>query len=149
MDADFLNELAEACEPIFVRQLEWTVTKATKTKPKSPKPSKHGYTPDFEEWFSHYLHKVGKLDAFKAWPRAKMQVMVEQEFGDEEEAIAFLTDAIKEYARSDKARECPYNPATFLNGRHWDDDRSAWNRPAESEKPKKLPAKLNFGDLDE
>lgn len=147
MDADFLAELTEACEPIFVRQVEWTVTKATKAK-KPPKPSKHGYTLDFEEWYACYPHKVGKLDAFKAWPRALMQVMVEQELGDEEEAIAFLTDAIKEYAASDKARECPYNPATFLNGRHWDDDRSAWNRPAE-EKPKKLPAKLNFGDLDE
>lgn len=148
MDADFLEQLAEACEPIYVRQLDVPMTKPKKAaKPK--RPSKHGYSLEFEEWYEHYPNKVGKLDAFKAWPRAVFQVKVEQELGDEEEAIAFLTDAIKEYAASDRARECPYNPATFLNGRHWDDDRSAWNRPAASEKPKKLPAKLNFGDLDE
>jgi hypothetical protein len=148
MDADFLNELAEACEPIFVRQLEWTVTKATKTK-KPPKPSKHGYTPEFEEWYSAYPLKVGKLDAFKAWPRALMQVQVEQEI-EEEEALVVLIAAVREYAACDVVRDgFAWHPATFLNGRHWDDDRSAWNRPAESEKPKKLPAKLNFGDLDE
>lgn len=146
MDADFLEQLTEACEPIFVRQLDVPMTKPKKAA-RPIKPSKHGYTLAFEEWFACYPNKVGKLDAFKAWPRALMQVQVEQEFDDEEEAIAYLTAAVQEYAVSDRARECPYNPATFLNGRHWDDDRSAWNR-AVAEKPKKQPKQLKLGEID-
>ena len=122
MDADFLAELQEACEPIFVRQVEWTVTKP---KPASP------YSKAFSEWYAAYPLHTGKASANRAYMVAGQRIKVERGC-DGPAARDILLEAAQAYAKSDvgQSEYCPH-PTTWLRAGQWDDDRSAWNRPAE------------------
>lgn len=123
MDADFLAELTEACEPIFVRQVEWEPVGERTTKPRKL------YSKCFEDWYAAYPKKCGKEKANAAYIRAGKRIVIEKEC-DKPTAVALLLAAAKEYAASPKGKgniAHIHNPTTWLNGGHWDDDRSVWN----------------------
>jgi hypothetical protein len=68
---------------------------------------------EFEQWYSHYPRKVGKVDARKAWLKIERGVSLET--------------LIAETIRWDNSQEwrdlqfVPY-PATFLRRRMWEDE---------------------------
>jgi hypothetical protein len=86
----------------------------------------------FEEWWKLYPKRSGKEAARRAYASAvkKLRTATLEAAGMEtEEAIAVLLDGVREYATSPKANgEFCWNPATWLNGGHWADDRKVWNR---------------------
>ena len=75
---------------------------------------------DFESFWDHYPKKVAKQSALKAWDKATASVNPQQ-----------IICAAREYAESDVGngpKQYIANPATWLNGGCWDDDRSGWRR---------------------
>jgi len=61
--------------------------------------------------------KTQKKRAFAAFKKAKRRI-----------DLSTLMAAVEEYARSNKGRgEYCQQPATWLNGECWDDDKSSWN----------------------
>lgn len=79
---------------------------------------KHGYTPQFEEWYKAYPRKVGKGAAFKAFLKAIKEI-----------PFAALYEHTKQFAQSQlgNGEYCPH-PSTWLNGRRWEDDHAEWDR---------------------
>lgn len=82
--------------------------------------NRNSYPPEFEIFWRVYPsgRKEKKGDALKAWQSAV-------KIADPEKIIA----AAREYAASPKGRgKYTKMPATWLNGRCWDDDREAWQQ---------------------
>lgn len=81
---------------------------------------KHGYSPEFEEFWAAYpaVRKTAKAKAWEAWLKAIRTAQP-----------ADLVAAAREYAASPVGSgEFSKQPATWLNGGCWDDDRESWNR---------------------
>jgi hypothetical protein len=79
-------------------------------------PTGDGYSEAFERWWMHYPKKVQKQAAYRAWKKATKRA-----------SKATLEAAAAEYGRSPRGMgEYCLNPATWLNGGSWDDDRGIW-----------------------
>jgi hypothetical protein len=90
--------------------------------PSSPAPSSPAPLPpaatEVDMLYAAYPLKVGKQDAYKAISKALKA-----------ESFDVLMEAVKAYARSPQAKsQFGWHPATWFNGAHWNDDRSAWRR---------------------
>jgi len=98
----------------------------------SGKAERNEYSEDFETFWSVFpkQRRTKKGDAYRRW---KMCVKTVE--------ASTLIAAASEYAGSDQGRsEYAVMPSVWLNGRMWEDDRSAWERKrkeqAEESKPK-------------
>ena len=101
-------------------------------KPRKPSP----YSPEFEEFWQTYpaYRRTAKGTAWKAWQKATKDT-----------TPAELIDKAEEYAESPKGKgEFSVMPATWLNGRCWEDDPTAWGLP-----PKKQIRVLMAKDAEE
>lgn len=82
---------------------------------------------EFDEWYEHYPRKKGKGQAMKAYRAARKIASAET-----------LLTAVKAQAPgliAKGAEYCPY-PATWLNGRRWEDeDEPAGKRPSDHPRP--------------
>lgn len=93
-------------------------------KRKKPGTSNDGYTSEFEEFWIACPRKVGKGNAWKAWPKAKKQAVSSPKKIEDESPAEFLTRRMRDYAASvaDKDLQFVRHPATWLNGGNWDDE---------------------------
>jgi hypothetical protein len=83
------------------------------SKKTPPTPSKGVSDRAFDEFWDRWPKKVAKLDAQKAWAKIKPGPM-------EVRAILERADLLARITPPDRIRFIP-NPATFLNGRRWED----------------------------
>jgi len=92
-----------------------------------PKPKAPGGTSDFETWWKIYPKKSGKEAARKAYESAVKRIRASGQ--EPKQAHQTLLDAVSRYAVSPKAKgEYCWNPATWLNQGHWEDDPAVWQR---------------------
>ena len=96
--------------------------------PAKPKIRKSGYSDAFERFWDMFpgVRKTKKKDAYKSWKRA-LADDVDPEY---------IIQAATEFADSPEGmgRFCP-GPLPWLNGRRWEDDRSAWLNGGDSDDP--------------
>lgn len=101
----------------------------------APPASKGAYSPDFEQWWLIYPKKASKGAAAKAFPNAVKRIGIERQL-TKLEAFQWLLKITKEFADSPKVKTFPadklLHPATWLNGAAWDDDRTLWQSPYQS-----------------
>lgn len=84
-------------------------------------------TADFERWYAVYPKRVGPDAAAKAFTAAMSRI--ESRHPDKESALEWLIRVTGDFATSPKGRgEFCWNPATFLNQGHFDDDQTQWQR---------------------
>jgi hypothetical protein len=82
---------------------------------------------DFETWWKVYPKKSGKDAACRAYAAAIKRIRASGQ--EPKQAHQTLFEAVTRYAASPKASgDYCWNPATWLNGGHWDDDPSVWNQ---------------------
>lgn len=95
------------------------------SNPIPPSPPKGGSSPaEFDDWYRHYPHKVGRGQAERAFPAARRQASLEA-----------LIEATQRYAA--KTDDRPWkNPATWLNGKCWLDAPAAQPPPRQASPPK-------------
>ena len=91
--------------------------------------ARNGYSIDFEQWWSVYPLKVGKGDAWKAWPKAVLNVQQVRSIS-KVAAVEFLVAITKVFADSPAGNAGRYTPhgSTWLNGNRFDDDTTSWER---------------------
>lgn len=70
------------------------------------------YTDDFLEFYKEYPKKVGKQEAFKAWKKIK----------EPGKLIPLMIRGIREQKRSWTDPKFIPHPATWLNGKRWEDE---------------------------
>lgn len=90
------------------------------------KRTRETYPEEFSQWYDIYPKHVAKGDAEKAFPKAFS--LIAAKHNTPAEAILWLLDRTREFASSDKGQSgqyCP-NPATWLNGKRYDDKPEAW-----------------------
>ncbi len=80
-------------------------------------PTVNGYSAEFEQFWSAYPKKVGKGDAFKAWQKNGHPPI--------QEIIVILALACQCGDWLKEGGQYIPNPATWLNGKRWDDDYTA------------------------
>ena len=87
---------------------------------------KEDYSPEFLAWYSAYPRKEAKGYAVKAYDKA-IQISTHQE----------LVAGAQSYAKSVATKEMQYIklPATWLNGRCWEDDTTGQQTTRPEEKP--------------
>jgi len=122
--------------PEALPKCQHTKTRHTKTKRARSKPP--GPPPGFDRFWAAYPRKVAKAQAAKAWAKLK----------PDDELVVTIIGAVERQAQSDQwqrdgGKFIPY-PATWLNGRRWEDEAS---NPQESDwpegaDPKKTPEEL-------
>lgn len=78
----------------------------------------NGYPSDFEAWYQTYPRHRAKADAFQAWKRARGLASWEELWDGLQQALDTWR---RERTPPDKI---PY-PATWLNGRRWEDEPAA------------------------
>lgn len=83
-------------------------------------------TAAFERWYAVYPKRVGPDAAARAFTTAMRKI--ESRHPSRDAALDWLIQVTGEYAVSAQACEFGWNPATFLNQGHYDDDQSQWNR---------------------
>ena len=71
----------------------------------------------FDEFWRLYPRKTGKAQAVKAWSKLKP--------GDHDHAIGILPEHVAYWHRNDTATQFIPHPATWLNGRRWEDELPA------------------------
>lgn len=95
-----------------------------KGKSRNPK-SLTKRTADFERWYALYPKRVGVDAAAKAFATAMKRI--EERHVDREAALNWLISVTGVFADSPKGRgKYCWNPSTFLNQGHYDDDQSQW-----------------------
>jgi hypothetical protein len=96
--------------------------------------AKKTYTEEFARWYALYPKKVGKDDAAKAFPKALRRICADRRI-NEEKALAFLCETVSRFAKTPKGQAGKYcwDPASWLNGGHFDDDPSAWDLTSPSD----------------
>lgn len=98
-----------------------TNTNAPAALPPSP------YSDEFEQFWISYPRKIGKGDAWKAWPKAVAHLRTSTGLAPPEAAERLAATA-SQFAKSPKGQSgefCPH-PATWLNGRRFEDDPKQW-----------------------
>jgi hypothetical protein len=81
----------------------------------------------FNVWWQVYPKKSGKQAAHTAYIKAIKRIRAVGQTADE--AHKTLLEAVRRYATSPKSKsQYCWNPATWLNGGHWEDDPAVWNR---------------------
>lgn len=84
-------------------------------------------TAAFERWYAVYPKRVGPDAAAKAFAAAMRRIEVKHSTRDA--ALEWLIAVTGEFATSPKGQgQFCWNPATFLNQGHYDDDRNEWKR---------------------
>ena len=103
----------------------------------------------FADWYKLYPKKCGKEAAKKAYTQAVKRLRQTVPDLTEAKAAAILLQAVQRYAESPKghSRYC-WNPATWLNQGHWEDDPAVWERGDEeiSKKPEARQSELPYLD---
>lgn len=103
---------------------------------------------DFDAWWSLYPKKSGKDAARRAYQNAVKKLRAAGAANGE--AHGRLLEALRRYAASPKAasRYC-WNPATWLNQGHWEDDPAVWDRGDDEPVRKESPPERNLPYFDE
>lgn len=84
-------------------------------------------TAAFERWYAVYPKRVGPEQAAKAFQAAMKRIAPRH--SDREAALEWLMLVTADFALSPKGRgEFCWNPASFLNQGHYDDDQQQWQR---------------------
>ena len=73
-----------------------------------PKKTKSGYPDEFERWYQNYPHKVGKLEAYRAFQKARQKADLQT-----------LIEGVEHYKRTKPPDQKYCNPATWLNQERW------------------------------
>lgn len=87
----------------------------------------------FDAFWKVYPRHEAKGSAAKAWKIAVKGLELLPDTGGRENAIALILQAATLFAASPRGqgRYCPH-PATWLNGKRFEDDPNEWNRPDDS-----------------
>jgi hypothetical protein len=93
-----------------------------------PRCGTHGATEDysagFDAFWNAYPRQEGKVDAWKAWPKALDLAAKSSKRASDESVDEFLARRARDFAVfvADKDRAYVRLPATWLNGGNWDDN---------------------------
>jgi hypothetical protein len=103
---------------------------------------KHLYDEDFEKWYAQYPRHVGKMDAFKAWKKALGSGV----------SVETLQMTLAQHKRlrqwvKDDWQFVPH-PATWLNGRRWEDVLNPSELIPTPQEAKKIDRKAHQASLD-
>ena len=86
------------------------------------------YSDEFKSWWLVYPRREAKGEAWKAWPKAIAWIRQTTD-STQEQAVASLMEITKRFASSPKGQgEFVPQPATFLNGKRWEDDQKSWEK---------------------
>ncbi|MCK9569785.1 hypothetical protein M0R72_12650 [Candidatus Pacearchaeota archaeon] len=117
------------------------VTRGEESRDKKKERKKDAAAPlsisSFDVWWKAYPKKSGKEAARKAYAAALKRLGMSG--NKRADAEAMLLEAVRAYAASPKANSAfCWNPATWLNQGHWEDDPAVWQRGDDA--PKESPS---------
>lgn len=107
-------------------QLKQNKAPPNDTQARSSSSNRSSTIKPFDHFWSKWPHRVAKKAAIKAW----------EKIAPDEELIAVIINAIDRHKTTDQwQRGIIPHPATWLNGRRWEDEVAQHNEPTRQEVP--------------